>query len=146
MATRQRNLQNIPPGTCVCSTCKIEKVNTEFSWYNNRNTRDGYRLQVNTICRSCSKKTSKELKVIKEQAGEPPEFGQPCECCKRPVYKNKSTIPQGINGTYSWQCDHDHKTKQFRGWICKPCNTGIGSLGDDIESLERCLGYLKNNP
>jgi Recombination endonuclease VII len=39
--------------------------------------------------------------------------------------------------------DHCHQTGEFRGWICDPCNVGIGQLGDDIEGLERALAYLK---
>ena len=43
--------------------------------------------------------------------------------------------------------DHCHETGRVRGFICTPCNTGLGKLGDNIEGLERALGYLrgKNN-
>jgi hypothetical protein len=39
--------------------------------------------------------------------------------------------------------DHDHKTGKFRGYLCIPCNMGIGQLGDDIAGLERALSYLR---
>jgi len=39
--------------------------------------------------------------------------------------------------------DHCHETGEFRGWICDPCNVGIGQLGDSVEGLERALAYLK---
>jgi hypothetical protein len=38
--------------------------------------------------------------------------------------------------------DHCHKTQEFRGWICKSCNHGIGKLGDDIENVLDALNYL----
>lgn len=38
--------------------------------------------------------------------------------------------------------DHDHKTGEFRGWLCHVCNTGLGKLGDDIAGLERAIVYL----
>ena len=41
--------------------------------------------------------------------------------------------------------DHDHETDEFRGWLCSPCNHGIGKIGDNIEGLERAILYLKYN-
>jgi len=41
-----------------------------------------------------------------------------------------------------WQLDHCHETGEFRGWLCKQCNTGLGNLGDNLESLKRAVNYL----
>lgn len=49
----------------------------------------------------------------------------------------------GKASTISLCLDHDHVTNKFRGWLCHICNTGLGKLGDSIESLERALAYLK---
>ncbi|WP_439372911.1 endonuclease domain-containing protein [Bradyrhizobium sp. DASA03120] len=38
--------------------------------------------------------------------------------------------------------DHDHETGQFRGYICRECNMGLGKLGDTVEALQRVLAYL----
>jgi hypothetical protein len=38
--------------------------------------------------------------------------------------------------------DHDHDTKQFRGWLCHQCNAGIGLLGDGFIGLLRAIDYL----
>lgn len=42
------------------------------------------------------------------------------------------------------QFDHDHDTRLFRGWICGPCNRGLGALRDGRDPLIfiRCLIYL----
>lgn len=33
--------------------------------------------------------------------------------------------------------------KCIRGFICQPCNLALGHVGDDIETLERLVNYLK---
>ena len=40
-------------------------------------------------------------------------------------------------------CDHDHKTEQFRGWICSKCNRGLGAFGDSANLVSKALEYLK---
>lgn len=141
-----RNIENIQEGTCVCSICNIRKDNLEFSFYLDRKTKDGYRLRVNTWCASCSKEKNKEVREAEKTAkamGRPrPKVGDPCDCCKRPVYKKRNDIPDGVDGRWSWQCDHDHETGEFRGWVCKTCNTGVCS--DTISAAENALNYLRN--
>jgi Recombination endonuclease VII len=38
--------------------------------------------------------------------------------------------------------DHDHKTGLFRGWICAPCNHGLGSFKDNANALMEAGRYL----
>ncbi len=35
------------------------------------------------------------------------------------------------------------KTGAIRGLLCHACNTGLGSLGDTIDAVERALNYLR---
>jgi hypothetical protein len=39
--------------------------------------------------------------------------------------------------------DHSHITGRARGWLCKQCNFGLGSLGDSPETLDRAAAYLR---
>lgn len=39
--------------------------------------------------------------------------------------------------------DHNHKTGEFRGWLCMKCNTALGLVGDKVETLEKMIEYLK---
>jgi hypothetical protein len=41
--------------------------------------------------------------------------------------------------------DHDHKTGEFRGWICSFCNCALGYAKDDIKRLKLMIKYLQRN-
>ena len=111
---KAKDLTNIPEGTCECSVCKTVKDNIHFSFYKTRLTKDGYRLRVNTYCDPCARATSKELSEIKKtllKDHPKPKYGDHCDLCDKPVYRHKSEIPEGVDGRWGWQCDHDHDTK-----------------------------------
>ena len=78
-------------------------------------------------CRSCIVDSEAILRRLKRENPMPPS-GTPCVCCAR------------IDRLY---CDHDHATKEFRGWVCKNCNAGMGLLGDNEFGLRRALTYLE---
>lgn len=146
-----KDLTNIPEGTCKCSVCGIVKDNTEFPYYGAQfynkgesHPWTGKRKRVNTNCFDCTSKKSKERTAIRKKFKgiKPPEFGTPCECCGKPVYASKQDVPEGVNGTWVWQLDHCHETGDFRGWLCKQCNTGMGNLGDTLESIEKAKAYI----
>jgi len=39
--------------------------------------------------------------------------------------------------------DHDHQTGVHRGWLCNKCNSALGFVGDNVETLEKLIKYLK---
>lgn len=41
--------------------------------------------------------------------------------------------------------DHNHKTGQVRGILCRRCNLAIGSFNDDIAILMRAVAYLSKD-
>ena len=65
----------------------------------------------------------------------PPE-GTPCDCCGKPMTHS---------GKFAMHFDHDRVIEEFRGWLCKQCNVGIGNLGDDLEGLQRAIQYRTTN-
>ena len=40
--------------------------------------------------------------------------------------------------------DHDHVSEEKRGFLCAPCNKGIGMLQDGPEILEKAVEYLRS--
>ena len=82
--------------------------------------------------RAARKKWGKGTNKIRDN--KPPE-GTPCDCCGKPMTHR---------GKDAMHFDHDHKTDEFRGWLCKQCNTGLGNLGDDLEGVLKAVRYLTN--
>jgi len=39
--------------------------------------------------------------------------------------------------------DHNHKTNQVRGLLCKECNRALGLFGDNINTVQNALNYLQ---
>ena len=40
--------------------------------------------------------------------------------------------------------DHNHRTGEVRGLLCKECNSGMGLLGDNPERLRAAARYLES--
>ena len=80
-----------------------------------------------TSCRPCKRAQGAILRQLRKLHPQPP-MGTPCECCAR---------------VDKLQLDHDHAgAHQFRGWLCKSCNVGLGHLGDSAETLAQAVAYL----
>jgi hypothetical protein len=107
-----------------CRTCKELLPVTS---YQVRSDRSNYRAK------DCLKCTAKETKIKEDIRRNAPPRPDKCDCCgKEMKYEN-------------FYLDHCHDTKVFRGWLCNTCNSGIGILGDTVESLETALMYLRKH-
>ena len=42
--------------------------------------------------------------------------------------------------------DHDHDNMEFRGVLCRHCNSALGLLGDNLEGLTKAFKYLGGVP
>ena len=68
-------------------------------------------------------------KILAEQGGH-------CALCP--------TTPEQNYG-HKLHVDHNKKTDDVRGLLCKSCNTALGKLGDDEEGLWKAIGYLRKS-
>lgn len=103
----------------ICIYCNQEKPVSDFPKHKM------YKDNLDMRCRSCVKEHANIRRKLHKNAPNKPKV---CECCKKVPIK--------------WCLDHDHKTNEFRGWICERCNTGLGKLGDNIEGIVKALNYL----
>ena len=120
----------------TCRICKHTKPLTDYHLNVGRRVIAGreYSPRYRNECKVCRSKDGKARanagSVLMRQYGMVrPALGTPCFNCKKRTEK--------------LVFDHDHDTNAFRGWLCTPCNTAIGILGDDIKGLKRALRYLK---
>lgn len=105
----------------ICTSCNKSKYVTEFPFH--KHSKNGY----DSRCKECKKEQDRDRKFLKKispSAPNPPI----CQCCNKLV----DTL----------HFDHDHKFKTFRGWICEPCNLGIGKLGDAYKTLLSATIYM----
>lgn len=114
-----------------CAKCHKELPLSEFSIASG----GAYRRSE---CKECSRKAQKQIKELK--VPDPP-IDHKCPICLR-----NETECRGQGGKFlgPWVRDHDHKTGKFRGYLCHPCNRGIGAFKDDKERLKRLLDYLES--
>ena len=48
------------------------------------------------------------------------------------------------SGRYKKPCvDHNHKTNLVRGLLCSKCNSVLGYVNEDIQTLKNAIKYLK---
>lgn len=103
----------------ICIYCQKRKNSKSFSKHTH------HKDNLDTRCKKCIKKQNKIRHRLYKKAPQKPEK---CECCGK--------IPD------KWCLDHDHTNNKFRGWVCDRCNTGIGSLGDNLYGLINAVNYL----
>ena len=121
--------------TKICSICQVRK--SIFKFEKNQRTISG-KVSRRGGCKECRKHkkpipTGKKNEYIK--INPPPNIGENFHCpvCERNMIKQ-----------YSNQVvlDHNHKTGEIRGWICRDCNSAIGMLGESTSILKRCIKWL----
>ena len=107
-----------------CRDCG--KVLTEETRVMKSVSKKGKQYYLNR-CKTCITESDTLLRRLKKEHPAPPA-GSPCACCGR------------IDKLF---LDHDHSTKEYRSYICRSCNSGIGLLGDSEQGLRQALAYLE---
>lgn len=152
------------PETCEtlhpCSKCKIPQSCTEY--YRRKNVtpagRDR-RGERTTVCKTCA--TASRVQWVKDNPARTREymmswkFGITVEQFDSMLESQggRCAICQAAEpgGKGRWHIDHDHACcdgdrscgECVRGLLCHGCNTALGLLGDNINSMRRAIAYVQ---
>jgi hypothetical protein len=135
-------------GEPVDALCKAASRKYYEEWRDrNRETNRSYHKEWSARYNTSQRKFEKRLKkynlTVEDYAWMLYHQGFACAVCK-------STEPGG-NGN-EWSIDHDHACcpeqgrscgRCVRGLLCMSCNHGLGSFGDNEDSLRAALLYLE---
>jgi hypothetical protein len=127
----RESTHSISVTTKNCHRCKLNKEASQF--VPNKSTKDG----LNGWCKVCTKDSVLNHKYSISY----PEYVQLLEKQSNKCAICSTTKPLGNHSVFV--VDHCHVTGKVRGLLCNHCNTGLGKLGDTIESIEKALSYLK---
>ena len=106
--------------TGYCASCFHANVDKVKTIYNADRWRLGHSKRSHWKHRG--------IRLTEEQIQRHEQTDQ-CDCCVIDVTKTK-------------QLDHCHESGQYRGTLCKECNTGLGKLGDNLDLIiERVTSY-----
>lgn len=120
-------------------------------------------------CNRCGK--IKELFEFSKRSDRPSGIQSKCKDCEREVrrkyYKPHEAIRRKLNisdteynqlisesnnccnicnRVLDKKCiDHCHTTNKVRGVLCNNCNTALGLVGDNIQTLESMIKYLNKH-
>lgn len=135
-ATRGEFCETCFNDTKICRRCQKRKSIFEFE--KNQRTVLG-RISRRGECREC-RRWKKPIKIKDrleyEKINPPTPIGEPftCPVCQSTFirqYKNDVVL------------EHDHKTGEIRGWLCRMCNNGMGMMDDNVNILQRAINWIK---
>ena len=117
-----------------CSTCNTDKPLTEFHKRTYKSGKEGLQHNCKTCATLLRKKYYKPHSKIKYQLGlswdQVTEITSPGKCA-------------ACGSTDRLCIDHDHQTNEVRGLLCHNCNTALGLVGDNLDTLSNLITYLR---
>jgi hypothetical protein len=139
-----------------CTKCLETKELDEY--YAHKHYKDG----KTPVCRSCTSdaravayqnggREQKRASLLKAWFGMTVEQydalydkqNQRCACCgKLHEAGTKRMAVDHVHDMVDGKDMNKGNIEAVRGLLCSPCNTGIGSLGDTVEGLQRGIDYL----
>ena len=121
--------------TKVCNKCG--KTKSISSFYKRTNRPCGVQSKCKTCQNSGRIKYYKPHEVMRRKFNISESYyielmkQEDCPCCGKKMEK---------------KCiDHNHKTEKIRGVICNNCNTALGLLDDNKETLSNLIQYLERS-
>ena len=120
-----------------CNKCKTDLPEERF----HKRTYSSGKVAFQNRCKDCQKQSRKQYykpheKIRRELSISDEDYQQliercqgNCEVCSRRL--DKVCI------------DHCHSTNKVRGVLCHNCNTALGLVGDNVETLSKLIQWLE---
>lgn len=124
--------------TKTCTKCNEEKALTTKNFCARTRNKDGIVTEWRNDCTECQKKYSRELKSVKKTVQSIDQDTYLCPLCLR----GKEDMTH-LAYSNPFVLDHDHTTKEARGWVCQDCNTALARMGDSADTARRMVEYLE---
>jgi hypothetical protein len=127
---KQREYKHVIATEKTCTVC--DSLQPASCFVPNKSCKDG----LNGWCKSCTKDKDLQRKYsisLAQYNRLLSEQSYKCAICG-------TKDPLGPSGEFV--VDHCHYTGKIRGLLCNHCNTGLGKLGDTVESLNKAIRYL----
>ena len=144
-------------GQKQCSKCK-----SFLNWDCFRKRKQNGKLYLHSSCKKCNKiNWDKWVANNKEHYQEIKQRGQNLLHHEHKKYERRGITKDQYNIVFNSQqgncaickkpskdgcslaMDHNHKTNEFRGLLCKECNRALGLFGDNIDILQNAVIYLQ---
>ncbi len=124
-----------PIGTTkVCSRCREEKDLSNFYVYKSG--------KYHNYCSPCK---SEHFKTYQKTIGRFKRHGITVDDYNHMYISQGGKCKICAVPSDNLYIDHNHKTMEVRGLLCRDCNSALGLFRDNIEILENAVEYLKNN-
>lgn len=141
--------------TKVCKTCKTEKEFSEFykkAKHPSRGIRvEGTTSEYDSQCKVCFKARMQHkrdtIPGYRKNVDLKHNFGITLddynEMLKKQNYRCEVCLRHESEFSRKLSVDHNHSTGKIRGLLCSQCNTALGKLREDEETINRLLKYIE---
>jgi hypothetical protein len=150
IAEKRAHPSFIAPTEKCCSLCKKTKKAEEFS--ETFRTVDGLHSRckscINNIARERYKEDPVKLSEINRRAKYKAKYGLTVDDYDVLFAKQGGKCALcGIDNTgrenaKHFAIDHCHDTGVIRGLLCSPCNTALGLMKDNVDTMYNAIGYV----
>lgn len=127
----RRAWRAVPEGHKLCRGCGQAKPHSE--WHRNTTASDG----LSSRCKAC--------RAAEGRAGHLKRQYGITEADRDEMILSQMGICSICLAAPAVHVDHCHETGRVRGVLCFNCNSAIGKLGDDPDTLRRAIAYLEGN-
>ncbi|MEU4346463.1 endonuclease VII domain-containing protein [Streptomyces sp. NPDC023838] len=126
-----REKVDVLEGWKLCRQCGEVKPHSE--WHRNSTASDG----LSTRCKACRK--------VQGRAGHLKRQYRITEDDRDQMIADQMGLCVICLSAPAVHVDHCHTTGRVRGVLCFNCNSAIGKLGDDPDTVRRAAAYLEGN-